>query len=111
MSRKEDASGGGSLLGTLTTYLQGSGERRDEKRKDEEARRKEEIERKNTVNVLWANNLAQQIDEIRDERKRKFLKIKLTQVVTEYQLADLENVYQVVTFSSSHSPELPNCAK
>ena len=44
--------------------------------KKREEKKKQKGSFKNTGNVLWANNLVQQIDEIRDERKRKLLKNK-----------------------------------
>ena len=74
----------------MSSYLQGSETRREDRRK-EAARKKDQSEQANTGTLLWANNLAQQIDEITDERARKFLKIRVTQLVVQYQLEDLNN--------------------
>ena len=45
----------------------------------------------NDATMLWAKPLAQQIHEIRNDKKRKLLKINITHLVTECQLEDIED--------------------
>ena len=87
--RKEDASSK-SFLNTLNDYLRDYIDR-EERRRAEEMRRSEEAEREHAPNMLWARNLAQQIEEIRDEKKRKLLKLKIAQMVNECQMEELQN--------------------
>ena len=87
--RKEDISSK-SFLNTLNDYLRDYIDR-EERRRAEEMRRSEEAEREHAPNMLWARNLAQQIEEIRDEKKRKLLKLKIVQMVNECQMEELQN--------------------
>ena len=87
--RREDVSGK-TFLNTLNDYLRDYIDR-EERRRAEETRRSEEAERENAPNMLWARNLAQQIEDIRDEKKRKLLKLKIAQMVNECQMEELQN--------------------
>ena len=80
--RKGDVCGK-SFLDTLNDCLHDYTGRED--------RRKVETDRENTPNVLWAKNLALQIEEVRDEKKRKLLKLKITQMVNNCQMDELQN--------------------
>jgi len=88
---RTDNASGGAFLNHLSDYLYDSEAQLEKIRKEEEARRKADMERDLSPTAVWARNLALQIEEIKDERKRRLLKIKVTQVVTEFQLEDLQS--------------------
>ena len=88
---RTDNASGGAFLNHLSDYLYDSEAQLEKIRKEEDARRKAEMERDISPTSVWARNLALQIEEIKDERKRRLLKIKVTQVVTEFQLEDLQS--------------------
>ena len=70
---------------TLLTYFLEESESRRERR-----RRQHEVEGKYAT-LLWAKNLAQQVDDIKNEKRRKLLKIKMTHLLTEFQMEDLND--------------------
>ena len=88
--KRKEAAPGGAFLDTFSSYLQESETRREDRRK-EAARKNDQSEHTNTGTLLWANNLAHQIHDIRDDRTRKLVKIKVTQFVAKYQLEDLDD--------------------
>ena len=73
-----------SFITPLTDFLEESESRRERRR------RQHEEEGKNAT-LQWAKNLAQQIDDIKNEKRRKLLKIKMTQLLTECQMEDIND--------------------
>ena len=81
--RKEDTLAV-SFITSLTEFLEESESRRERRRKQHE-------EEGQNATLLWAKNLAQQVDDIKNEKRRKLLKIKMTQLLTEFQMEDLND--------------------